>query len=132
MQTPNPEAAPPQAKAPAATPQRAGEPRPPLSLPEVLELLRDAELLTAQQSKEIEARAVTLRSRVLKDKVGSVRGNALSVAQDGRAWSKHVPNCRHRGFSLAILDEADHRIRQHHGENHPGIDPVLQGPGYRG
>jgi len=43
-----------------------------------LELLRDAGLLTAQQSKDIESRETTLKSRVLKERVGSVRSQAAA------------------------------------------------------
>jgi general secretion pathway protein E len=53
-----------------------GEPRSPLSLEELLEILRGAGLLTPEQAKEIAGRATTLRSRVLKQRVGSVRSQA--------------------------------------------------------
>ena len=58
-----------------------GELRPPLTLQELLELLVRAELLSPQQSKDIAARSVTLRSRVLKERVGSVRSQAASRYQ---------------------------------------------------
>ena len=54
------------------------EPRPPLGLEGLLEILQRQELLTGQQAKDIEGRATTLRSRVLKDRVGSVRSQAAS------------------------------------------------------
>jgi general secretion pathway protein E len=41
-------------------------------------MLVRAKLLTAQQAKELENRATTLRSRVLKDRVGSVRSQAAA------------------------------------------------------
>ena len=41
-------------------------------------MLVRAKLLTAQQGKDLEARATTLRSRVLKDRVGSVRSQAAA------------------------------------------------------
>ncbi len=53
-------------------------PRPPLSLQELTDILRKDEYLNVQQAREIEARATTLRSRVLKEKVGSVRSQAAS------------------------------------------------------
>ncbi|MEX2207357.1 MAG: GspE/PulE family protein [Myxococcota bacterium] len=65
------------AKKPANGPA-SDEPRPPLSLPELTELLVRGKLLTAQQGKDLEARATTLRSRVLKDRVGSVRSQAAA------------------------------------------------------
>jgi len=52
--------------------------RPPLSLGELLELLARAGLLDAQQCADIESRTITLRSQVLKDKVGSVRSQAAA------------------------------------------------------
>ena len=54
------------------------DPRGPLTLDELLELLTRVELLTAQQAKEIESRSTTLKSRVLKDRVGSVRSQAAA------------------------------------------------------
>ena len=57
---------------------RLPEPRPPLSLVELLEILVGADLLTPEQAKDVESREVTLRSRVLKDKVGSVRSQAAA------------------------------------------------------
>ena len=52
------------------------EPRPPLTLAELLEILVKDELLSAVQAKDIEGRAITLRSRVVKERVGSVRSQA--------------------------------------------------------
>ena len=54
------------------------EPRPPLTLAETLEILVKDELLTSVQARDIEGRAVTLRSRVVKDRVGSVRSQAAA------------------------------------------------------
>ncbi|MEE9280305.1 MAG: GspE/PulE family protein [Myxococcota bacterium] len=53
------------------------EPRPPLTLSELLEIL-GAEILTPEQAKDVESREITLKSRVLKDKVGSVRSQAAA------------------------------------------------------
>lgn len=52
--------------------------RGPLSLEELLEMLERVGLLNAQQCKDIESRATTLKSRVLKDRVGSVRSQAAA------------------------------------------------------
>ncbi len=57
---------------------------------------------------------------------------APAVAQHGGAWGEHSPDRRHRRLGLALLEKADHRIGQHHGEDHAGIDPVLQGPRHHG
>jgi len=53
-------------------------PRPALALDEVLHLLIEANLLDEQSAKEIESRATTLKSRVLKEQVGSVRSQAAA------------------------------------------------------
>jgi general secretion pathway protein E len=50
----------------------------PLSLQELLELLVGSELLLPEQGREIAARATTLHSRVLKDRVGSIRSQAAA------------------------------------------------------
>jgi len=54
------------------------EPRSPLTLDELLDLLTRAELLPPEKAKEIAARSVTLRSQVLKERVGSVRSQAAA------------------------------------------------------
>ncbi|MBW2280945.1 MAG: type II/IV secretion system protein [Deltaproteobacteria bacterium] len=54
------------------------DPRPPLSLPELLEMLQGDGVITAQQAQDIQSRETTLRSRVLKERVGSVRSQAAS------------------------------------------------------
>ena len=57
--------------------QRSGI-RPALGLEELLEHLVAQQLLTPDQAKQVETRATTLRSAVLKDRVGSVRSQAAS------------------------------------------------------
>ena len=57
---------------------RSSEPRPPLTLAELLEILVKDRLLTAPQGKDIEGRAVTLRSRVVRERVGAVRSQAAA------------------------------------------------------
>jgi general secretion pathway protein E len=54
------------------------EPRSPLTLDELLDLLTRAELLSREKAKEIAARSITLRSQVLKERVGSVRSQAAA------------------------------------------------------
>jgi len=63
---------------PAPAGAAAPEPRPPISLAELIEMLVRAKVISAQQGKDLEARATTLRSRVLKDRVGSVRSQAAA------------------------------------------------------
>jgi general secretion pathway protein E len=53
-------------------------PRPALGLDEVLELLMGESLLSEQAAREIESRSTTLKSRVLKEQVGSVRSQAAA------------------------------------------------------
>jgi general secretion pathway protein E len=57
---------------------QAGEPRAPLDLAELLELLVGQGLLERDTAREIAGRATTLRSRVLKQRVGSVRSQAAA------------------------------------------------------
>jgi hypothetical protein len=64
---------------------------------------------------------------VAGDKVGPIHGNPPPIAQYCGLRRKHAPDRRHRRLGLALLNEADHRIRQHHGQDHAGIDPMLQG-----
>jgi len=54
------------------------EPRSPLTLDELLNLLTGAELVSREKAKEIAARSITLRSQVLKERVGSVRSQAAA------------------------------------------------------
>ncbi len=65
----------------AATPRppsETGELRPALSLAELLDLLVRADRLPAERRADIAARETTLRSQVLKDRVGSVRSQAAA------------------------------------------------------
>jgi len=55
-----------------------GELRPPLGLQELLGILTTREVVSAERAKDIEVRSATLRSRVLKERVGSVRSQAAS------------------------------------------------------
>ncbi len=52
--------------------------RPPLSLDELLELLVEQNALDKAQAADVESRTMTLRSLVLKEKVGSVRSQAAA------------------------------------------------------
>ncbi|MFP6641745.1 MAG: GspE/PulE family protein, partial [Myxococcota bacterium] len=52
--------------------------RPPLSLSEVLEILLEAGVISRAGAADIESRTLTLRSQVLKDRVGSVRSQAAA------------------------------------------------------
>jgi general secretion pathway protein E len=52
--------------------------RPALTLEELIDHLQVQQLLTAEQARSIESRATTLRSAVLKERVGSVRSQAAT------------------------------------------------------
>ncbi len=54
------------------------DPRPALALEEALEVLVRHKLLTSEQGADIVARRATLRSTVLKEKIGSVRSQAAA------------------------------------------------------
>ena len=56
----------------------AGEPRSALSLEELLELLQREGLISGPAAEDVKARAITLRSRVLKERVGSVRSQTAA------------------------------------------------------
>jgi general secretion pathway protein E len=79
--------------------QSRDELRPPLSLSELLEILVDQNLLSQNQSTDIESRTMTLRSVVLKDKVGSVRSQAASRYDASPAeivTAAHLPHPQHK------------------------------------
>jgi general secretion pathway protein E len=63
----------PRSPAPARSPHDA---RNPFSLEELLELLVERDVLLDEQARDVAARAVTLRSAVLRDRCGSVRSQA--------------------------------------------------------
>src|SRR5204863_5350755 len=52
--------------------------RPALGLEELLELLVQHQLLAESQAREVASRATTLKSSVLKERVGSVRSQAAA------------------------------------------------------
>ncbi|HKJ24652.1 MAG TPA: GspE/PulE family protein [Myxococcota bacterium] len=65
----------------AAVERAAGEVtelRPPLGLQDLLGILTTRDVVPAERAKDVEVRSATLRSRVLKDRVGSVRSQAAS------------------------------------------------------
>ena len=85
-------------------------PRQALSLVELLELLCRENLLNRQQAKDIESRSVTLRSRVLKEQVGSVRSQAaaryeVSPAEIVTAAGLSHPDKQHRKLDEDCIAE---------------------------
>ena len=63
---------------------------------------------------------------VARHQLGRVDALAPPVAQHGRARRQHPADRRHRLFGPAFLDVADHRVDDHHREDHAGVDPVLE------
>ena len=81
------------------------EPRPPLGLEELVELLvRQGDLPEAAR-QDVLARATTLRSRVLKERVGSVRSQAASRYDVSPAEIVAAANLPHPRKSHRRLDE---------------------------
>ncbi len=90
--------------------RKKAEPRPPLSLVELLEMLRRDGVLNDQQSRDVEARTTTLRSRVLKERVGSVRSQAAAryevcPAEIVAAASLPHPQRQHRRLDEDVIAE---------------------------
>ncbi len=97
-----------------------------LSLEEVLDLLVKQELLQPAQAKEIDGRATTLRSRVLKDRVGSVRSQAAArydstPAEMIAAANLPHPKSPHRKLDEDVIAEA---LAQAAGVPYQKIDPL--------
>ncbi len=84
-------------------PNGGEEPRSPLTLDELLDLLAGAAVLSREKAKEISSRSVTLRSQVLKDRVGSVRSQAAAryeVSPAEIVTAAEVPNPAKGGRKL--------------------------------
>ncbi|MBW2233092.1 MAG: type II/IV secretion system protein [Deltaproteobacteria bacterium] len=79
--------------------------RPPLSLSELLELLVKVELLAPDQASDVESRTMTLRSQVLKQKVGSVRSQAAARYDVSPAEIVAAANLPHAKEPRRKLDE---------------------------
>jgi general secretion pathway protein E len=110
---------------PAVGAQRLN-PRPPLGLEEALELLVAQSVVTPEQAKDVVARATTLRSRVLKDRVGSVRSQAasryeVSPAEIVSAAGFPDPRKSHRRLDEDVVAEAFARAS---GVVYRKIDPL--------
>jgi len=83
----------------------AGEPRPSLALDELLELLQRAGLIAGSAVEDVKSRAVTLRSRVLKDRVGSVRSQTAARYDVSPAEIVSAAALPHPGKPQRKLDE---------------------------
>ena len=99
--------------------QRAGL-RPALSLEELLDLLHKRNLIEEAAVSDVQSRATTLRSLVVKDRVGSVRYQAAArytvtpaeiVAASESAWLERI--CETDPCGLELVSRADgdrHRL----------------------
>jgi general secretion pathway protein E len=102
------------------------DPRPALGLEELLDLLvRQGDLAEAAR-QEVLGRATTLRSRVLKERVGSVRSQAasrydVSPAEIVAAANLPHPRKAHRRFDEDAIAEA---LARESGVPHQKIDPL--------
>jgi general secretion pathway protein E len=81
------------------------EPRAPLGLEELLEILVAAGKLEAARAPEIAARATTLRSQVLKERVGSVRSQAAARYEASPAELVAVARLADASNAKRTLDE---------------------------
>jgi general secretion pathway protein E len=79
--------------------------RPALTLEELLDLLVKQQLVTPEQAKDVAARATTLKSRVLKERVGSVRSQAASRYDATPAEVVAAADLPHPKRPRALLDE---------------------------
>jgi len=112
-------------EAPRPRVQRQG-PRPALGLEELLDLLVEAELLSDEQARDILSRATTLRSRVLKNRVGSVRSQAaarydVTPAEVVAAANLPHPTRAHRKLDENAIAET---LSEASGTPHLKIDPL--------
>jgi general secretion pathway protein E len=79
--------------------------RPPLSLAELCDLLVGRELLTPEQASDVLARTATLRSHVLKERVGSVRSQAAARYEATPAEIVAAANVAHPTKQSRRVDE---------------------------
>jgi general secretion pathway protein E len=89
---------------PAAAVER-GSVRPALGLEELLELLEKHGAIAADHVKDISGRSTTLRSKVVKDRVGSVRSQAAARYDVTPAEIVAAAKVAHAKRERALLDE---------------------------
>ena len=105
--------------------QRTGL-RPPLGLEELVEILAGGGLLTPEQARDIQARATTLKSRVLKERVGSLRSQAaarynVTPAEIVSAAALPHPSRKHGKIDENAVAET---LAEASGTPHLRIDPL--------
>jgi len=100
--------------------------RPALTLEELLDLLVKREVLDREQPQEISTRATTLRSRVLKEQVGSVRSQAAArydVTPSELVVAARLPHPE-RSHSLIDEDTIARALAEESGVPFHKIDPL--------
>jgi len=85
--------------------EAAGEPRTALSLDELLDLLQRERLISGPAVEDVRSRAITLRSRVLKERVGSVRSQTAARYDVSPAEIVSAAALPHPGRPQRKLDE---------------------------
>ena len=112
-------------QAPSARVQRPSM-RPALGLEELLELLVGQQLLTENQAREIDSRATTLRSSVLKERVGSVRSQAAARYDVSPAEVVSAADLPHPDAKQGKIDEqaVAKALSQASGVPYLKIDPL--------
>lgn len=90
---------------PSPQPTQRGGLRPALSLEELLELLHHRDLVTEDAVTDVQSRATTLRSLVVKDRVGSVRSQAAARYTVTPAEIVAAANLPHPDARRNTLDE---------------------------
>jgi general secretion pathway protein E len=102
--------------------QRSGL-RPALGLEEMLEQLVEQKLITPDQARQVDARATTLKSSVLKERVGSVRSQA--AARYDVSPAEVVTAARLKGARGAIgEDQIAEALARGAGRPYLKIDPL--------
>lgn len=71
-------------------------------------------------------------NEVAGDEVFGGDGLFLSVAGDGGLGGEHSGEGSQRLFGFSFLEKADEGVEDDHGENDPGVDPVIQQGGDHG
>jgi general secretion pathway protein E len=97
-----------------------------LGLEEMLEHLSEQQLLTPDQSRQIESRATTLRSTVLKERVGSVRSQAAARYDVSPAEIVAAARLSRPGKNGGRIDEEAiaQALARASGRPHLKIDPL--------
>ena len=64
--------------------------------------------------------------QIARHQVDGVNALSSPVTEHGGPWCEHPPDRLHRLFGAAFLNEADHRIDDHHRQDDAGINEMTQ------